>query len=60
MPGKFLAVATTVLGVVAAVMAFLPYSWAHIVAGAVGAALAALHPVNAAVVKVRAKPNATT
>lgn len=58
MPSKFLAVATTVLGVVAAVFGFLPYSWAHVVAGAVAAVLAALHPVNAAVVKVRANQKA--
>lgn len=58
MPSKVIAIATTILGVAAAVFAFLPYNWAHITAGAIGAALAALHPLNAAVVKVRANQKA--
>lgn len=44
----------TVLGATVAALSFLPYSWAHIVAGSLGAALAALHPVNLAISSAKA------
>jgi hypothetical protein len=56
MNSKILATVTTILGAAAAGIAFLPYSWSHVASGAIAAVLAALHPVNAGLAKVYAKP----
>jgi hypothetical protein len=55
MNSKWIATLTTILGAAAAALALVPYRYAHIASGVIAAILAALHPANAGIAKIRSK-----